>query len=216
MKKKVFMIAAAMTLMLGCTMTVHAEPVEVVPGVMFDAEYYAKNNPDVTAVMGTDAGALFNHYVLLGQAEGRLPYDVGQTVTAGPATAETPAALSYGEQVVKLVNEERAKAGLSALSVQSNVTTAANIRAKEQVQLYSHTRPDGRNFVTALNEQGITNRYMGENITYGQTSPEMVMDSWMSSPVDRTNILNGNYKYIGVGHYVDGTGTNYWVQLFLP
>ena len=67
------MIAAAMTLMLGCTMTVHAEPVEVVPGVMFDAEYYAKNNPDVTAVMGTDAGALFNHYVLLGQAEGRLP-----------------------------------------------------------------------------------------------------------------------------------------------
>ena len=55
---------------------------------------------------------------------------------------------------------------------------------------------------------------MGENIAYGQTSPEMVMDSWMNSPGHRANILNGNYKYIGVGHYVDGTGTNYWVQLF--
>lgn len=214
MKKKVMMMIAAMTLMLGCTMTVHAAPAEIVPGVLFDAEYYAKNNPDVAAVFGTDAGALFNHYVLLGQAEGRLPYDMGQTVPAVPAAAETPAALSYGEQVVKIVNEERAKAGLAGLTIQSNITTAANIRAKEQVQLFSHTRPDGRSCFTALNEQGITNKYMGENIAYGQTSPEMVMDAWMHSSGHRANILGGNYKNIGVGHYVDETGTDYWVQLF--
>lgn len=37
----------------------------------FDAGYYAANNPDVVAVLGTDAEALWQHYVTAGWVEGR-------------------------------------------------------------------------------------------------------------------------------------------------
>lgn len=39
----------------------------------FDPVYYAAAYPDVAAVVGTDADALLNHYLLYGKSEGRLP-----------------------------------------------------------------------------------------------------------------------------------------------
>lgn len=121
---------------------------------------------------------------------------------------------SQAEQVVKLVNEERTKAGLPALTVNADITTAANVRANEIKRVFSHTRPDGSSFSTALKEQGVSFRGSGENIAWGQKSPEQVMNAWMNSAGHRANILNKNFKNIGVGHYQDENGTNYWVQLF--
>lgn len=129
----------------------------------------------------------------------------------GPAD-ET--ALSYAEQVAALVNEERAKAGLPALEVNAEITEAANVRAKEIKQSFSHTRPDGSSFSSALKEQGVSYRGSGENIAWGQKSPEQVMNGWMNSEGHRANILNKNFKNIGVGYYQDANGVNYWVQLF--
>lgn len=122
--------------------------------------------------------------------------------------------LSYAEQIVKLVNEERAKAGLPVLKMDSAVTSAANIRAKEIKQKFAHTRPDGSSFSSVLKEQGVTFRGSGENIAWGQKSPEQVMNGWMNSEGHRANILNKNFTTIGVGHYQDADGMNYWVQLF--
>lgn len=122
--------------------------------------------------------------------------------------------LSYAEQVVKLVNEERAKAGLSALKIDADITDAANVRAKEIVQKFSHTRPNGSSFSSVLKEQGVSFRGSGENIAWGQKSPEEVMKGWMNSDGHRANILNKNYKNIGVGYYQNEKGVNYWVQLF--
>lgn len=121
---------------------------------------------------------------------------------------------SQAEQVVKLVNEERTKAGLPALTVNADITTAANVRANEIKRVFSHTRPDGSSFSTALKEQGVSFRGSGENIAWGQKSPEQVMNAWMNSAGHRANILNKNFKNVGVGHYQDENGTNYWVQLF--
>lgn len=120
----------------------------------------------------------------------------------------------YATEIVNLVNEERAKAGLSALTLDSNITAAANVRAKEIRQSFSHTRPDGSSFSTALKEQGVSYRGSGENIAWGQKSPEQVMNGWMNSDGHRANILNENYKSMGVGYYQDENGVNYWVQLF--
>lgn len=122
--------------------------------------------------------------------------------------------LSYAEQVIKLVNEERAKAGLPALKMDADITAAANVRAKEIVQKFSHTRPNGSSFGTVLKEQGVSFRGSGENIAWGQKSPEQVMNGWMNSEGHRANILNKNYKNIGVGYYQNEKGVNYWVQLF--
>ena len=129
-------------------------------------------------------------------------------------TSEDTTALSYAEQVVKLVNEERVKAGLSELTMDTTLTAAANVRAQEIKQLFSHTRPDGTSFSTVLKEHNISYRGSGENIAWGQKSPEQVMNGWMNSDGHRANILNENFKNIGVGYYQDANGTNHWVQLF--
>lgn len=120
---------------------------------------------------------------------------------------------SFAAQVVKLVNEERKKAGLSELTVDLKVQSAANVRAKEIVSSFSHTRPDGRQFSTALTEAGVSFRGSGENIAWGQRTPEAVMQAWMNSSGHRANILNAGYTSIGVGYYVVN-GTPYWTQLF--
>ena len=118
-------------------------------------------------------------------------------------------------EVVELVNEERAKAGLSALTVHTGAASAAQVRAKELETSFSHTRPDGSNFSTALKEAGVNYSGAGENIAYGQQSPQAVMEQWMNSAGHRANILNPDFTAIGVGHYENGTGVNYWTQLFI-
>ena len=117
-------------------------------------------------------------------------------------------------EVVDLVNAERAKEGLSALTIDTNVQAAAMVRAAECEQLFSHTRPDGSSFSTALKEQNVSYRSAGENIAWGQRSPEEVMNAWMNSAGHRSNIMNPDFTTIGVGYYENENGTDYWCQLF--
>ena len=119
----------------------------------------------------------------------------------------------FASQVAALVNAERAKYGLSALTMDTKVQQAALVRAKETAQSFSHTRPNGSSFSTALTEAGVSYRTAGENIAYGQTTPQQVMNAWMNSSGHRANILNANYTTIGVGYTVIN-GTAYWAQLF--
>lgn len=120
---------------------------------------------------------------------------------------------SYAQQVINLVNQERAKAGLASVQAADSITQAANVRAQEIVTNFSHTRPDGSSFSTALIQAGVSYMGSGENIAYGQRTPEEVMDGWMNSSGHRANILNPNYKNIGIGFY-EANGVKYWVQLF--
>ena len=119
----------------------------------------------------------------------------------------------FTSQVVALVNAERAKQGLSALKVDAKVQQAALVRAQESAQSFSHTRPNGSSFSTALTEAGVSFRRSGENIAYGQSTPQQVMNAWMNSSGHRANILNENFTTIGVGYTVIN-GTAYWAQLF--
>ena len=121
---------------------------------------------------------------------------------------------SFAHQVVALVNAERKKAGLSEVTLDEKVEAAALVRAKETEQSFSHTRPNGSNFSTALKEQGVSYRGSGENIAWGQKTPEDVMKAWMNSEGHRANILNARFTKIGVGYYQNARGTNYWTQLF--
>ncbi len=121
---------------------------------------------------------------------------------------------AFIKQIVDLVNKERAKEGLVPLTINLNVQAAAQIRAKECEQSFSHTRPNGSSFATALKEQNVSYRNAGENIAWGQRSPQAVMDAWMNSSGHRANIMNPNFTTIGVGYYQNTNGTNYWCQLF--
>lgn len=121
---------------------------------------------------------------------------------------------SFVQQVVNLVNQERAKAGLSPVTADTSIQAAAQVRAREIEKSFSHTRPDGSSFSTALTQQGVTYRGSGENIAWGQKTPEQVMNGWMNSDGHRANILNKNFTKIGVGYHQNTSGTNYWTQLF--
>ena len=121
---------------------------------------------------------------------------------------------TFAQQVVDLVNAERSKAGLGALTLDSKIEAAALVRSKEIETSFSHTRPDGRGFSTVLMDNGITFKGAGENIAWGQKTPEDVMNAWMNSEGHRANILNARFTKMGVGYYQNNSGRNFWTQLF--
>lgn len=120
---------------------------------------------------------------------------------------------SYASEVISLVNAERAKYNLAPLTTEKNLSAAALTRAKEIVQSFSHTRPDGTSFSTVLKEHGISYRISGENIAWGQKTPQEVVRGWMNSKGHRANILNERFTSIGVGYHTEN-GRTYWTQLF--
>jgi len=120
---------------------------------------------------------------------------------------------SYAEEVLRLVNVERSKQGLSPLTTTTTLKAAADKRAQETAVSFSHTRPNGTTFSTVLKEYGISYRTAGENIAYGQRTPQEVVTAWMNSSGHRANILNGNFNKIGIGVY-QKNGVIYWSQLF--
>lgn len=122
---------------------------------------------------------------------------------------------NYAQAVLDLVNKERVKRGVNPLVLSEDICQKADIRAKELTVLFSHTRPDGRDCFSIFgSKQGKI--YGGENIAAGSSTPEAVVNQWMSSPGHRENILNGKYRYLGVGYAYDGSSeyAHYWVQLF--
>ena len=138
--------------------------------------------------------------------------------TTTPPTTEEPSvdtSQAYIQEVVNLVNEERAKEGLGSLSLDSQVQAASMIRAQELETLFEHDRPNGTSCFTALDEQGVSYTRAAENIAKGQSSPTEVMNSWMNSEGHRKNILTADLTHIGVGYYVSSNGTAHWVQLFI-
>ncbi len=142
--------------------------------------------------------------------------DPGTPEEENPGTEESGESedLNFVQQVVKLVNIERAKYGLSSVTMDENVRQAAQVRVVEIQTSFSHTRPNGAHFTTALKEAGASYSGAGENIAWGQKSPEEVVTGWMNSEGHRANILNSKFTNIGVGHIQNSTGVNYWSQLF--
>ncbi len=121
---------------------------------------------------------------------------------------------AYEAQVLGLVNNERAKYGLSPLVQDSGATQVAHLRAKEIVESFSHTRPNGSSCFTAANELGVSYRSAGENIAYGYPTPEAVVNGWMNSEGHRKNILSASFGKIGIGCY-KSCGVLYWSQFFI-
>ena len=126
---------------------------------------------------------------------------------------EEPAAENFAEEVLYYVNVERENAGLKPLTLSQGLMEAAEIRAKELTQSFSHTRPDGTDCFTAVK---IPYRRIGENVAAGQPTPKDVVEAWMDSPGHRENILDPRFGQMGIGYCFDSdTGyRHFWVQLF--
>lgn len=120
---------------------------------------------------------------------------------------------SAASEVVRLTNSARSQNSYAALVEDGALSEAAAVRAREIARSFSHTRPSGASFSSALSESGVSYLRAGENIASGQKSASEVVNAWMNSPGHRANILNSSYSRIGSAS-VNIDGTLYWVQLF--
>ncbi|WP_276356864.1 CAP domain-containing protein [Cohnella caldifontis] len=130
--------------------------------------------------------------------------------TTSPSTSTSTS--SYASQVVTLVNQERANAGLKPLAVNSQLANMALAKAKDMKNnnYFDHNSPTYGSPFDMMKSFGISYRYAGENIAMGQRTPQEVMTAWMNSSGHRANILNANYTSIGVAYY-----NGEWVQEFI-
>ena len=131
-----------------------------------------------------------------------------------PEEDETPIEDQYAAEVLRLVNIERSKVGISELTADEDLRNAANRRAIEIKKLFAHDRPDGSSCFTVLDEAGISYRATGENIAIGHRSPEEVVEGWMNSQGHKENILEERFRKLGVGIHIGEDGYIGWAQLF--
>lgn len=121
---------------------------------------------------------------------------------------------SFEQQVIDLTNEKRASRGLKPLTANWELSRVARYKSQDMVnnKYFSHTSPTYGSPFNMIKNFGIKYRSAGENIAYGQRTPEQVVNSWWNSAGHRANMLNANYTDIGVGYVSNG---NYWTQMFI-
>ena len=119
---------------------------------------------------------------------------------------------SLSAQIVAICNDYRAAEGLDPLLEDPELDALAEIRADEIIIYFEHERPDGSDCFTVMKDYKCT--LCGENIAAGQGDPKDVVEAWMNSPGHRANIMNKDFKKIGVGYSEGGEYGKYWAQLF--
>ena len=120
-------------------------------------------------------------------------------------------------EVIRLVNIERSRAGLAPLAQNWEVSRVARYKSQDFINrnYFGHTSPTYGSPFDMLRAFGILFSAAAENIARGQASPQSVMNSWMNSAGHRANILSPLYNQIGVGFARDNSGTPFWTQMFI-
>ncbi len=121
---------------------------------------------------------------------------------------------NFEQEVIRLTNVERQKAGLKPLTEDWELSRVARHKSNDMAQnnYFSHTSPTYGSPFNMMKAYGITYRAAGENIAKGQRTPQQVVNAWMNSSGHRANILNANFTHIGVGYDKNG---HYWTQMFI-
>ncbi len=176
----------------------------------------------ISAAVSTIAVSHATDQVQLNTPRVLLPYMAKSqpAPTPTPVPTPTPPPPSYEQRVVDLVNQHRAAAGCGPLQQSLQLTSAAQRHTGDMAahDFFSHTGSDGSTPASRAQDVG----YFwgtGENIAAGQSTPEDVVNAWMSSAGHRANILNCSYHAIGVSYVYDandafGPYRHYWTQDF--
>jgi uncharacterized protein YkwD len=138
----------------------------------------------------------------------------------GAVTGNTPtsAESSLAQQVLTLVNQERANNSLPALSWHAGCAQVAYDHSwdMDSRDFFSHTNPDGDSPFDRMTSAGVGYSTAGENIAAGYPDAASVMNGWMNSPGHRANILSSAFTEIGIGVCQGSNGQygTYWTQVF--
>lgn len=113
-------------------------------------------------------------------------------------------------------NSARKAAGAAPLRIDSGMTKAAAVRAKEISKSFGHTRPDGRKSYTVYADCGITKpSAVAENICNATRFDDAtdIANLWLGSADHKANIINSKYTRMGMAWYINGNGKEYAVLL---
>ena len=110
------------------------------------------------------------------------------------------------------VNDERAKAGVPALTYNTVMQKYARIKSQDMgdKKYFSHEDLNGNLITTQMKKDGVSYKAWGENIAYiggnvsADTLAQQFMTNWMNSSGHRENILSTKFSSIGVGVYKIG------------
>lgn len=125
---------------------------------------------------------------------------------------------SYAQEVLRLVNAERTKNGLKALTLDASLSKVAQGHSDDMAKnnYFSHTSLSGKSPFDRIKNAGISYKTAGENIAAGQKTPAQVVSGWMNSEGHRKNILNGSFTKMGLGYATSNSGyKTYWTQVFI-
>lgn len=129
---------------------------------------------------------------------------------------------AYANEVLRLVNIERANVGVAPLVLDEALCNAANMRAIEMdcTGVFGHKRPNDNSCFEVYDICNVEwQSACGENIAGGQATPEEVMKSWLGSAGHKANILSPEYTKMGLGYSNSGCGagsySHYWAQEFV-
>lgn len=114
------------------------------------------------------------------------------------------------------INELRKKSGLSEYILEEHLCIAANLRAREIAEQFSHVRLDYTSFTTVLDEYGYTYESAAESLGAGYSNAHSMVYAWQRNGKEAQKIFDNTYGFtkIGVGYYYYA-GKSYWVMLVI-
>jgi uncharacterized protein YkwD len=136
-----------------------------------------------------------------------------------PGSCTYTTSSSYPNEIVQLINQARASAGLPALTVNSQLTAAAQAHSIDQAcySLRGHVGSNGSSIQQRIAASGYASAYSVE-IVYGGYGayPQTAFDWWMNEPVHRAAILDTRPRELGAGYaYVENSADgNYYTVDF--
>ena len=146
------------------------------------------------------------------------PSDSPITFVVGSPVASTANPDATAQRIVALTNAQRVQNGLAPLSVNVQLTQAADIQSGNmaRLEIMSHTLPGTATPDLASRAAAVGYRYssLGENIAWNYADADAVVAGWMASSGHRANILNPNFTEIGVSVATSGNGQPYYTQEF--
>ena len=133
------------------------------------------------------------------------------------AVEETNDYKSMTDQVIYLVNQARAEAGLEPIYALPYLSEVAEERSKECMESFSHTRTNGDEYWQIIDYDKAPWSTSGENIASGMSTPEETFEQWRNSPSHWAAIMNPSYTHMGVGVQYDPDSKYgwYWTQVFI-
>lgn len=132
-------------------------------------------------------------------------------------TIPTVTTTAQENEVIRLVNVQRSKAGLQQLKTNWQLCRVARYKSADMASkgYFDHNSPTYGTPFKMMESFGLRFSAAGENLAYGQRTPAEVMNGWMNSPGHRNNIMSQSYTEIGVGLAKNKSGVSYWTQMFI-